>query len=326
MTRPTAAPVPDPTVLRLRAPGDILGVIPYLLGFHPEESLVAVFVQDRRVAVTARVDLAATSDLEGLLDQLEMVALRVGSRSLVLVGYSADEGIRELMGDLAGLIPLDLVDVLAVSGHRWWSVLCEDDCCPPEGEPYDIAAHPLAAEAVLAGIPAWATRAEIAALTAGPSAGDQDRLAASTQSCAERVARLSRRRRKRRMGRLVARALAAGSVSEDTAVELAVLAADVAVRDVAWLLMSSRRAAEHVAVWRRVVSVAVPPYEAAPLGMLAMAGWLDGNGALLNCCIDRLEEVAPGYSLLGICRDISDRAVPPSCFDGLLRDLGPRGG
>ena len=174
MTRRTAAPgLSTPTVLRVREPGDILGVVPYLLGFHPTESLVAAFVRQRHIAVTARIDLAATADLEGLVDQLELVGRQIDTRSLVLIGYSAGAGVRDLMRDLADLIPLDLVDVLAVSGDRWWSVCCdpgrrhssgEEECCPPEGRPYDIASHPLAAAAVMAGISATPSRQEIADL------------------------------------------------------------------------------------------------------------------------------------------------------------------
>ena len=69
------------------------------------------------------------------------------------------------------------------------------------------------------------------------------------------------------------------------------------------------------------VSVAVWPYEAAPLGMLAIAGWLSGNGALLNCCIERLEVTAPDYSLLELCKAISDQAIAPSHFDAIAEDL-----
>jgi hypothetical protein len=85
--------------------------------------------------------------------------------------------------------------------------------------------------------------------------------------------------------------------------------------------MSREQADDHVALWRRVVSVAVWPHEAAPLGMLAMAGWLSGNGALLNCCIERLERVDPDYSLLQLCREISDQAVPPSHYDVIAEEM-----
>lgn len=323
MTRRTATAEPstDPTVLRVSEPGDILGVIPYLLGFHPTESLVATFVRDGQVQVTARIDLAATSDLEGLVDQLELVGARVDTRSVVLVGYSDDPDVRGEMRDLADLIPLDLLDVLAVSGDRWWSVGCDGPCCPAEGNPYDISAHPLAATAVLAGISATATRQQIAELAAGPGADDRERLDAMAADRSARLERLSQRRQRRRMRQLVTKVLASGGPTEVEAVELAVLARDVHVRDEAWALMTRERAAEHLELWRRVVSVAVFPYEAAPLGMLAMAGWLSGNGALLNRCIERLERIAPDYSLLQILTDISDNAVAPRYFDLIADDL-----
>ncbi|MFT4167436.1 MAG: DUF4192 domain-containing protein [Microlunatus sp.] len=302
-------------MLRIREPGDILGLIPYLLGFHPAESLVAAFVRQRRVVVTARVDLAAIADLEALVDQFELVAEQVDTRALVLIGYSADENVREVMRGLADLVPFDLVDVLAVAGDRWWSVCCDGDCCPPEGRAYDIETHPLAAEAVVAGISATGTRDDIRALTAGPPTTEQDRLSAAAAACAGGTDQLSRRRRRRRMHQLVDRVLSTGGPTEAEAVEIAVLVRDVGVRDEVWAMMTRQHAEAYVTLWRRVVAVSVWPYEPAPLAMLGWAGWLDGNGALLNCCIDRLEQVAPDYSLLDLCKQISINAIPPQYLD-----------
>ena len=47
-----------PTRLKVRRPDDLLALIPYLIGFHPEESLVAVFVRSGRVILAARLDLS----------------------------------------------------------------------------------------------------------------------------------------------------------------------------------------------------------------------------------------------------------------------------
>ena len=302
-------------MLRIREPGDILGLVPYLLGFHPAESLVAAFVRDRRVVVTARVDLAATADLEALIDQFELVADQVDTRAVVLIGYSADEGIRDVMRGLADLIPFDLVDVLAVAGDRWWSVCCDGDCCPAEGRPYDIETHPLAAEAVMAGISATGTRDDIRALTAGPPVAEQDRLTAAAEAYAGTADQLSQRRRRRRVRQLVDRVLSTGGPTEAEAVEIAVLVRDVGVRDEVWARMTRQNAEAYVTLWHRVVAASIWPYEAAPLAMLGWAGWLDGNGALLNCCIDRLEQVAPDYSLLELCKQISINAIPPQYLD-----------
>jgi len=296
-------------------------LIPYLLGFHPAESLVAAFVRQRRVVVTARVDLAATADLEALIDQFELVADQVDTRAIVLVGYSADESVRDVMRGLADVIPFDLVDVLAVSGDRWWSVCCDGDCCPAEGQAYDIEAHPLAVEAVMAGISATGTRDDIMALTAGPPAAERDRLTAAAEECAGKVDQLSRRRRRRRVRQLVDRVLSADGPTDAEAVEIAVLVRDIGVRDEVWAMMTRQDAEAYVALWRRVVAISVWPYEPAPLAMLGWAGWLDGNGALLNCCIDRLEQVAPDYGLLELCKQISNNAIPPRYLDQIADQL-----
>lgn len=296
-------------------------MIPYLLGFHPAESLVAAFVRQRRVVVTARVDLAATADLEALIDQFELVADQVDTRAIVLVGYSADESVRDVMRGLADVIPFDLVDVLAVSGDRWWSVCCDGDCCPAEGQAYDIEAHPLAVEAVMAGISATGTRDDIMALTAGPPAAERDRLTAAAEECAGKVDQLSRRRRRRRVRQLVDRVLSADGPTDAEAVEIAVLVRDIGVRDEVWAMMTRQDAEAYVALWRRVVAISVWPYEPAPLAMLGWAGWLDGNGALLNCCIDRLEQVAPDYGLLELCKQISNNAIPPRYLDQIADQL-----
>lgn len=46
-----------PAVARIRDLHDLLGVIPHLLGFHPDESLVVLVVVDGQVQLTARADL-----------------------------------------------------------------------------------------------------------------------------------------------------------------------------------------------------------------------------------------------------------------------------
>ena len=52
-----------------------------------------------------------------------------------------------------------------------------------------------------------------------------------------------------------------------------------------------------------------------------MAAWINGNGALLNCCVARLQRVDPGYTLGHLLADISDRAVPPTLWEELAPDL-----
>lgn len=80
-----------PAVARIRDLHDLLGVIPHLLGFHPDESLVVLVVVDGQVQLTARADLGdlkPAGHLEVLLDRM---VLRWPAAKVWLVGYCAVE-------------------------------------------------------------------------------------------------------------------------------------------------------------------------------------------------------------------------------------------
>ena len=78
----------------VRHASDLLAVIPYMVGFHPTESIVAVLMRSGHVALTMRVDLPATSAVAdagaALARQLTAVAGANRMTRIALVGYSAD--------------------------------------------------------------------------------------------------------------------------------------------------------------------------------------------------------------------------------------------
>ena len=149
--------------MTVRHASDLLAVIPYLVGFHPSESIVAVLMRSGKVALTMRVDLPTTSSVAeagaALARQLTAVARTHRLTRMVLVGYSADQlranrVLTATMDEIprSGRPGLELADVYYVDGERWWSLTCNGPCCPLEGTPYDLGSHPYAAEAVYAGI------------------------------------------------------------------------------------------------------------------------------------------------------------------------------
>jgi len=98
MTTNSSAPL-----ARIRDLHDLLGVIPHLLGFHPDESLVIIVLDGAQVQVTARVDLtdvATGGQVEMLMDRL---LLRWPSATVWLVGYSASINFDPFSGDQATL-------------------------------------------------------------------------------------------------------------------------------------------------------------------------------------------------------------------------------
>lgn len=159
-------------VVRLRGPADILGVLPYRLGFHPQESLVLVCLEGprRRDRLVMRVDLPDPGGEVAAAHDLAERAARVGASAVVAVVYteagrpdridgipggagvhgSGDELSRSGPHGSGDELPrADLVDALddALADHdielpeallvrrgRWWSYRCADPaCCPVTG-------------------------------------------------------------------------------------------------------------------------------------------------------------------------------------------------
>jgi hypothetical protein len=126
---------------------------------------------------------------------------------------------------------------------------------------------------------------------------------------------LDRARSATAIQRAVRAALGLDHVDDRRCAELALLTTDVVVRDHAWAMMTRPDAEDHVRLWGRVVARVPPQVSAGPLGLLGMAGWISGNGALQNCCAERLDELFPDYNLGRILAELSERAIPPSYWE-----------
>ena len=74
----------------LTSANDLITAIPFLLGFHPSNSIVAIAVKDGAIGVTLRIDLP--DDLtDGAIDQLVSHFQRDGADACLLVAYLPDE-------------------------------------------------------------------------------------------------------------------------------------------------------------------------------------------------------------------------------------------
>ncbi|WP_435819483.1 DUF4192 domain-containing protein [Micromonospora tulbaghiae] len=142
--------------------------MPYLLGFHPDDSVVVVAVRGRRVVFAARGDLPAPgADPGPAARHLAHVVARQDADAATVVGYGPAArvtGVVDAIGDALTATGVVVLDALRVTEGRWFSYLCaEPSCCPPEGTPYDPAASQVSAAAVFAGQVALPDRAALAA-------------------------------------------------------------------------------------------------------------------------------------------------------------------
>ena len=318
-------PLETPTRLRVRRPDDLLALIPYLIGFHPEESLVAVFVRSGRVILTGRLDLSSDANAEELAEFIDALAKREEAEALALVAYSAASlPTNRLLTQLMDrLVEQELTDVLYVGHGRWWSLTCADDCCPLAGTPLDLTCHPLAATAVLAGLGTRTSRRELEESVNGPVRDELPRLDAVVESLlAERAELDDSGNAARLLASMIDKVLADQNIlDEETCLLLGLLVRDVHLRDLAWALLTPTNADDHVRLWSAVVAHVPPTLAAAPLCLLGMAAWVVGAGALLNCCCERLTRVDPDYSMGRVLAEISEQAIPPRRWQEIGRDI-----
>jgi uncharacterized protein DUF4192 len=344
--------------IRVSSVAGFLAVIPHLLGFHPSRSMVVVGLDARRgrIVLAFRYDLPDPPDAARSRDIAEHAAAVLRKRRIrtaIAAGYGDGTLVTPVAEQVrTGLrgAGIALRDLLRVQDGRYWSYVCTDPgCCPPDGVPFDVSAHPAAAAMTAAGMAARPDRASLGASLA-PLTG---RAAESMREATDRA--------ELRAGKLIASSGAPGSASSgaqsgapsrapggepssalgslwlvveagrevvraaisiyrhggqitdhDQLAWLTVTISDLRVRDDAWARMDPRHRADHQRLWTDVVRHAREPYVPAPAALLAFTAWQSGDGALANVAIERALAADPEYSMAHLIGQALDAGLPPS--------------
>jgi hypothetical protein len=327
----TTSATPRTPTITLRAPADLVAAAPYLLGFHPDHSVVLLAFRDRSLACASRGDLPGPDGHpEMVARDLVDAAVRQRATAVAVLVYGSHERAAPAIAAVRAAADrrgLDVRDALRVDGGRWWSYICEDPrCCPPEGTPFDPRSSEIAATCAFQGLPALASRDELARQVAPV---DGSARAAMTRATERAWSRLTRR-----LGRLpedeaaevvreegtraAARAVttyeAEGSLDDDEVAWLTVLLLSIPVRDAAWLAVRDTPA--HLRLWLDVTRRAEPELVAAPASLLAFAAWRAGNGPLAGLALERALHEDPGYSMARLLQHGLCHGLPPTAFDG----------
>ncbi|MEV4481821.1 DUF4192 domain-containing protein [Micromonospora coxensis] len=316
----------EPARMRLASISDVLAVVPYLLGFHPADSLVIVGLTGARVTVAGRSDLPHDSDLDqwvaASVSQHLALLRNVDADAAFLIGYGPAPAVTPVVDRVAPRLrdaAVTIVDTVRVTDGRYHSYHCQDPhCCPADGVPFDAHYSPTAVHAVVAGQTALPDRAALVASLA-PTGGTA--MAAATRrahhrrittAAAGRAALLDAGRTC--VGEVFAR-YAAGAVAGDEEVAwLTVLLTHTSVRDIAWRATDDEP--WHIALWADVTRRADPTVAAAPATLLAFTAWRQGQGALAAVALDRALTADPDYRLALIIDSALRHAVPPTALDG----------
>lgn len=306
-----------------RGPEDLIALAPYLLGFHPEESVVLLTFGAPAGSFHARVDLPGTdSDREVAAEMLcEAVRNNRVEVAAVLV-FSADvERTRRMCEVLVPALCVSgasVIDAIQADGRCWWPPLDDD----PVSHPYDTSCHPFTAESVLHGHAAFRNRAELVASLVGNDLDEIQQVAVAANAVADELleggepeswerARAHAVWFRARLTEATQSGIALPVADAGRALVLAQLAS---MRDVACSRMSRETAHEHVRLWRDLLRRAPADLVPGAAALLGLTAWLDGDGALAWCAVERCQELEPDHSLARHLADLLQRAVPPSTW------------
>jgi Domain of unknown function (DUF4192) len=307
--------------LRLRSPADVVAAIPYLIGFHPADSVVVLACDNARGAYAVRLDLTAQ---DALLEHITDLVARRKPDGVIVAGYGPGDRVTPMVDrvrDRLDASGVRLREALRVEAGRFWSYLCSDSaCCPPEGTYVDVSTSPVAAAAIAGGMVALPDRRDLER-TLEPTGGEQMRqataraelkLAAWVESDAGKVPAHMITEGVPLVRDLLERACKSSDApTADEVAWLGVLLVNLRVRDEAWVRMKDPDLEAHISLWRHVLRQVTEPYAAAPACLLSLAAWRAGEGALANIALDRALAADPSYSMARLLQELFISGLPP---------------
>jgi hypothetical protein len=309
-------PAPEREVQRIRvdSAAGLLAVIPHLIGFRPDRSMVILGIAPprERIRLGFRYDLPDPPDAETaahIAGHAVGVLARQQLSLAVLAGFGPGQLVTPVVDALRAATAaagIGLREVLRAEEGRYWSYLCHDPaCCPVEGKPYDTLAHPAATALAAAGLAAYPDRDTLAATLAPVTGLAAESMRQATDRALDRVSELimARQASGRGGGQLT---------SDDDLAFLSMALSDLRIRDDAWARMDPEHSAAHQRLWTDLTRRACPQYRPAPASLLAFTAWQAGDGALAGLAAQCALDADPQYSMALMLADFLGRGLPPS--------------
>jgi hypothetical protein len=324
----------------LTSPHDLLAAIPFLIGYHPTNSLVLVSLKEGAVAMAMRVDYSSTATTEEY-DSLVAHLSRNGADGALVVAYVPDdvsdgEEVISLVGGALSRAKIGLSEALLVSHGRWRSTLCHDrECCPPQGRDLpEIRSSRIAAEQVRSGkVMPFTSEMDLAdSIASTPLANDEKfgKQVKLAQIDPESVNLRSRQKEGAVSVIDLASRFIAGSVGvdfeSDQELSARVLGAlsDIQVRDFALGSHTDTTYEIYWQMWRYLLRIAPQGFVAPVATLFAATSYERGEGALAQHALDRALSDDPSYSLTALLRRVFSAGWPSESFAQMRKDLHPK--
>lgn len=320
----------------LTSPHDLLAAIPFLIGYHPVDSLVLVSIKDESVGMAMRVDYPLLED-EVFFDAMAAHCAADGAEGALIVAYQPRDqadGDRVLAQSTAALsrAGIPIYESILISDGYFRSLLCHDiTCCPVAGRPVPpLDSSRIAVESVVAGHPMpFATYEDLGGSVRSNLLADEklwiERVNKSFVDPAAPELNDQQRDGATAVVDLANDFIAHGSSSDqDLMAHVLGRLSDIQVRDFALGSHDQASSAAYRTMWLHLLRSA-PTGFVAPVATLAAAiAYESGDGALARAALDRAFQDCPTYSLATLLQRVFSAGWPPESFAGMRSELHPK--
>lgn len=323
------------TATALTSPHDLLAAVPFMVGYHPKDSLVAMALRDDKVVMAMRVDFPDPDLILATSETIAMHLIREQASEAIVVGYLPTNTLETdslaIVREVIARHDIIVKECIAVRGDRFRSNLCQDiGCCPPEGNPIPLLTDSrVTAEQVAAGNPLPyldldEMKRSIAAQPADKELNKLIKKIADIDYDSDEVTLLQRQG----VNAIIELAMEfkGAGFSGNKALIALVLARllDLQVRDYA-MGMSTEESCEQLwDMWRWLLRIAPRGYVAPVAVIFAIMSYERGDGALAQRALDRAFEDSAKYQMAKLLRRTFAAGWPPSAFTEMRADLHPK--
>jgi hypothetical protein len=279
----------------------LLGMVPYLLGYHPTEALVAIIKKPDR-PLPRVVSLPLSEPTTMLLNHLTLQIPEKAS-GVVLIGYGPATH-RAKIAAVSEVLQLlaPVVGRLLYTDGILTCLTPECTCSAAEGVPVDPRSTRLAAELAMTGRVALPSRQDLNTLVAAdPTAQAVTEAALGTLDATGTSGPAD-------LASLIAPARTGEWLTAEQVARLCLALHDRDNLVTAWHHTRGRR--RHHELWLDVTRRAPEQHAGAPAALAAWSAWCRGQDALAQAALDRARAIAPDDGFTRIVGYLVDAHLP----------------
>jgi len=323
------------TATQLTSPHDLLAAVPFMVGYHPANSLVVISLRDGQVSMAMRVDFPSLDIASDIAITVASHLTREGAESVIVVGYLPETNVEidPLLFIRQGIESrgISIKESIVVKAGRFRSTMCiESNCCPLEGTSVPpLSDSRITAERVASGKPLPYLDLDQMRASIASTVPDKDLTRALKKifeidydvDCVLDL----QREGAHAVNKLITEFEQSG-ISKDYQLIALVLTRllDLQVRDYAMGMTTVENSKMIWDMWRWLLRIAPRGYVAPVATVFAASSYELGEGALAQRALDRAFEDDPKYQMAKLLRRTFTAGWPPSAFTEMRADLHPK--